>query len=226
MHACDAARFEQASQRLNLGAGLDFQTFLSFLSRHVLVIVGPAAKQFWRRQNEEGDESSHVQGLCLFCSAFCLHGTCEHLHAAFLHLKLLSLTVPNFPKKRAQTPVSQKKAPSVHVLMPSQAASSTGTKSTGRPRQPRSAQLRAFLNSLGLIRWEPLLASEEIDVSLLASVPFSELKQAVPTIPSGVLFNLQDKARAWLKDEARASSSKFSTEAFDTTYMFQLLPCT
>ena len=52
-------------------------------------MVGPAASEFWCRQPSDSDSTPHVQAICAFCETFCLHGSCEHTHAAFLDLELM-----------------------------------------------------------------------------------------------------------------------------------------
>ena len=74
---------------------------LRLLNSFVLVAFGPETSKFWHRQ-PLGDQTAgpHTQGLCHFCHAFSLHGSCEHLHVAFLHMKLISLQEPQFPKRQ------------------------------------------------------------------------------------------------------------------------------
>ncbi|OLQ14305.1 hypothetical protein AK812_SmicGene1580 [Symbiodinium microadriaticum] len=55
--------------------------------RWCLVVVGPHAQEYWRHVQQHGEPNIHVRGLCT-CHEAALHGPCEHLYAAFLHLRL------------------------------------------------------------------------------------------------------------------------------------------
>ena len=67
----------------------DVEKLVKTLQSYVLVVVGPAASEFWCRQPSDSDSTPHVQAICAFCETFCLHGSCEHTHAAFLDLELM-----------------------------------------------------------------------------------------------------------------------------------------
>ena len=61
---------EAALQRLDFGASplSDLERLVRFFNDHVLVVVGPQAKKFWRRENVEGeDEQLHTQAWCASC---------------------------------------------------------------------------------------------------------------------------------------------------------------
>ena len=55
--------------------------------RWCLVVVGPHAQEYWRHVQQHGEPNIHARGLCM-CHEAALHGPCEHLYAAFLHLRL------------------------------------------------------------------------------------------------------------------------------------------
>jgi hypothetical protein len=75
---------------------LDLEKLLKLLDSYVLVAIGPFASQFWQRGPAGAEANQHTQGFCAFCNGFCLHATCEHMHAAFLILGRLSLQRPVF----------------------------------------------------------------------------------------------------------------------------------
>jgi hypothetical protein len=197
--ARSSADFSNACQGLGLCPNPQLKDLLPVLSKHVLVVVGPYAQSFWRRQDGHGDDSTYVQGVCLFCSSFCLHGTCEHLHAAFLHFNLVSIASPFFPVKRKRRPAEDQP---VQVLLPAQARPavvSSSSAAQGSRRNP--ASLRRFLQHLDFTRWESVIAAEQLDLDMLATMSFADLKTALPTVPSGVLIALQREAPAWLKKD-------------------------
>ena len=197
--ARSSADFSNAYQGLGLCPNLQLKDLLPVLSKHVLFVVGPYAQSFWRRQDGHGDDSTYVQGVCQFCSSFCLHGTCEHLHAAFLHLTLVSIASPFFPVKRKRRPAEDQP---VQVLLPAQARPavvSSSSAAQGSRRNP--ASLRRFLQHLDFTRWESVIAAEQLDLDMLATMSFADLKTALPTVPSGVLIALQHEAPAWLKKD-------------------------
>ena len=54
--------------------------------RWCLVLVGPRAQEYWQHVvSDTLDDNIHARGLCA-CHEAALHGPCEHLYAAFLHL--------------------------------------------------------------------------------------------------------------------------------------------
>ena len=75
---------------------LDLEKLLKLLDSDVLVAIGPFASQFWQRGPAGAEAKQHTHGFCAFCNEFCLHATCEHMHAAFLILGRLSLQRPVF----------------------------------------------------------------------------------------------------------------------------------
>ena len=95
---------------------LDLEKLLKLLDSYVLVAVGPFASQFWRRESLAGEANPHTQGFCAFCHEFCLHATCEHMHAAFLILGQLSLQRPVFPERSKPVPLFEQDP--VEVLLP------------------------------------------------------------------------------------------------------------
>ena len=143
------------------------------------------------------NDITYVQGLCLFCSSFCLHGTCEHLHAAFLHLNLVSIASPSFPAKRKRGLAEDQQA---EILLPAQARPAVVSSSSAAQSSRRCpSSLHRFLQHLDLTCWESVLATEHLDLDMFATMSFVELKTALPTVPSGVLVTLQREAPTWLK---------------------------
>ena len=52
----------------------DVEKLVKTLQSYVLVVVGPAASEFWCRQPSDSDSTPHAQAICAFCQTFCLHG--------------------------------------------------------------------------------------------------------------------------------------------------------
>ena len=90
---------------------------MKLLDSYVVVAVGPFASAFWRRESAGRDNNHHTQGFCAFCNEFCLHATCEHMHAAFLALGQLSVQRPIFPKRSQPVPLFEQ--PPVEVVLSS-----------------------------------------------------------------------------------------------------------
>ena len=147
----------------------DVEKLVKTLQSYVLVVVGPAASEFWCRQPSDSDSTPHVQAICAFCETFGLHGSCEHTHAAFLDLELISLQAPTFPSRQKKIPVSEQD--SVPILLPSRSARQPAQLSS-----PRQAALRPH-NDPGLaacfIRWICGGLRSSSNISLLSSLlPF------------------------------------------------------
>ncbi|OLQ01206.1 hypothetical protein AK812_SmicGene16065 [Symbiodinium microadriaticum] len=54
--------------------------------RWCLVLVGPRAREYWQHVvSDTLEDNIHARGLCT-CHEAALHGPCEHLYTAFLHL--------------------------------------------------------------------------------------------------------------------------------------------
>ena len=79
-------------------AQVDLEPLRRLLSKRVLVVQGPGAATSWSLQTEVGPAPSYRQAVCLNCSAFALHGACEHVHVAFLqhgHIPMGVAVVPH-----------------------------------------------------------------------------------------------------------------------------------
>ncbi len=93
------------------------------------------------------------------------------------------------------------------ILLPAEA--SRGNVQPQRPAKPcqipghNRAQTDRFLKDLGLERWSDIFHAECIGVNMLSSMTFSDLKAALPSVPSGVVFRMQSKAATW-QDQARS----------------------
>ena len=81
---------------------LDLESLRRLLSQFVLVAKGPAALDFWAFAvaHEPGAVPVYRQVVCCSCPTFSLHGTCEHVHAAWLHSGDISMERAELPKRR------------------------------------------------------------------------------------------------------------------------------
>ena len=172
--------------------------FLRLLNSSVLVTFGAEASKFWRRQVLEGEHTaSHTQGLCHFSQEFSVHGSCEHLHVAFLHLKLFSLHAAKFPKlQRAANPLQE---PS-HILLPSRPRAAASSSA----RKPvvcfNLAQTSRFLVANQADTWAEHFRSECVDIHMIMSMGVADLKSVLQHVPAGVLFRLHAKVSQWLEE--------------------------
>ncbi|CAK9108613.1 unnamed protein product, partial [Durusdinium trenchii] len=191
---------------LNLGLAQplsDLEKLLKLLDSYVVVAVGHFAAQFWRRESMAQELSPHTQGFCAFCGEFCLHATCEHMHAAFLVLGQLSLQRPVFPQRSQPVPLFEQQP--VQVLLPS-ALGGLSDQSHPRPQPlaiPREdAALAAFLRCHQWTLWNPPLQQQQITVHQLSVLSFADLRLALPSLPSGVLLQMQSAATKWVQHQA------------------------
>lgn len=171
---------------------------LRLLNSSVLVAFGTEASKFWRRQPLEGQQTaSHTHGLCHFCHEFSVHGSCEHLHVAFLHLKLISLQAAQFPKRqRTANPLQE---PS-HILLPSRPRA-TASSSARKPAIFFNwAHTSRFLAANQADTWAEYFRSECIDVHMISAMGVAELKAVLQHVPAGVLFRLHAAASQWLEE--------------------------
>ena len=203
---------------------LDLEKLLKLLDSYVLVAVGPFASQFWRRESLAGEANPHTQGFCAFCHEFCLRATCEHMHGAFLILGRLSLQRPVFPERSKPVPLFEQDP--VEVLLP---AALGGLSARGQTRPdpldlPReNANLTAFLRAHNWILWNRPLQQQQMTVQQLSSLTFADLRLAAPTIPSGVLLQIQSAACEWMHREAETLESKLNK--ISSVSLAAVLPC-
>ena len=159
---------------------------------------GAEASKFWRRQPLEGEHTaSHTQGLYHFCHEFSVHGSCEHLQVAFLHLKLISLQAAEFPKRqRTANPLQE---PS-HILLPSRPRAAASS-STRKPVVSFNwAQTSRFLVANQADAWAEYFRSECVDVHMIISMGVADLKTVLQHVPAGVLFRLHTAASQRLEE--------------------------
>ena len=148
--AADSDSLRSALVDLDLSlAPCHLDKFLRLLNSSVLVTFGAEASKFWRRQPLEVQHTaSHTQGLWHFCHEFSVHGSCEHLQVAFLHLKLISWQAAEFPKRqRTANPLQE---PS-HILLPS------------RPRAAASSSARKPVVSFNWAQTSRFLVANQAD---------------------------------------------------------------
>ena len=190
---------------LGLGANplQDLDKCLHVLNRCVLVVVGPRATEYWRRAPPaaEREPNHHIQGLCGFCQTFCLHGTCEHLHTAFLHLQHISLRSPQFPDRGRRAPPFEQDP--VQLLLPAEGSQPMHSNLPQTLPTPSSsdAGLKRFLQAGQFQLWEAPIQKQCFSIQQLASLPLSDLVLALPTVPAGILSRIQTSAVEWLKKQ-------------------------
>jgi hypothetical protein len=173
---------------------------LRLLNSSVLVAYGPEASKFWRRQPLcDQAAAPHTQGLCHFCHAFSLHGSCEHLHVAFLHLKLISLQEPQFPKRQRKANPLQDPA---HILLPAhpRKAASSVPAARNTTLSFKWGQTSRFLAANQADTWAEHFRQECIDVHMIAAMSVPDLKSVLQPVPAGVLYRLHDAAPQWLEE--------------------------
>ena len=160
---------------------LDLRALRRLLSKHVLVLQGAPALDFWAASSPAGAEDLYRQAVCFNCNVFGLHGTCEHVHLAFLHSGVVSLTKACMPapptkkKKRAATPT---------ILLPAKEKKRRGTPQTPTAKSTKSG-LKSLLARLGMATLFPLFQKEEVDVPLLSTWDLPTMKAYFPDIAAG-----------------------------------------
>ena len=199
---------------LSLGLGpnplLELEKVLKLFDTYVLVAVGPLAAKFWRREPLVGEANLHVQGYCAFCNLFCLRATCEHLRAAWIALGHASLQVPAFAERNRPVPLFEQEP--VQVLLPH---SSSSLHSSGSRPAPlsllthNSSEMSGFLRAHGWELWTS--QKQQISVPQLASQSYPDVRAALPSVPAGVLYQMQRAAIKWLEPKALASAFQKQT---------------
>ena len=131
------------------------------------------------------------------------------MHAAFLVLGQLSLQRPVFPQRSQPVPLFEQQP--VQVLLPS-ALGGLSDQSHPRPQPlaiPREdAALAAFLRCHQWTLWNPPLQQQQITVHQLSVLSFADLRLALPSLPSGVLLQMQSAATKWVQHQACASKAR------------------
>ena len=155
---------------------------LRLLSSLVLVAFWAEASKFWRCQPLEGQHTaSHTQGFCYFCHGFSVHGSCEHLLVAFLHLKLISLQAAEFPKRqRTANPLQE---PS-HILLPSRPRAAASSSARKPAIVFNWAQTSHFFAANQADTWAEYFRSECIDVRMISSMGVARPKLCDSTCSS------------------------------------------
>jgi hypothetical protein len=200
-NASDAEAMQAALSDLDLSLDpCHLDKLLRLLNSSVLVAYGPEASKFWRRQPLcDQAAAPHTQGLCHFCHAFSLHGSCEHLHVAFLHLKLISLQEPQFPKRQRKANPLQDPA---HILLPAhpRKAASSVPAARNTTLSFKWGQTSRFLAANQADTWAEHFRQECIDVHMIAAMSVPDLKSVLQPVPAGVLYRLHDAAPQWLEE--------------------------
>lgn len=147
------------------------------------------------RRSAEEEENPHAQGFCAFCHEFCFHGSCEHFHAACVDLNQISLREPTFPQRQKTTPLFEQRP--VEVIFPAASRSfPASSQASHPPKHPlagchTNAALTDFLRADGWALWASVLQQERFSIDLLATLAVSDLRAAAPSIPAGILVQMQ-----------------------------------
>ena len=82
---------------------------------------------------------------------------------------------------------------------------------SGLTRSTREkANLTALLRAHNWILWNRPLQQQQMTVQQLSSLTFADLGLAVPTVPSGVLLQIQSAACEWMHREAETLESQLN----------------
>ena len=170
--------------------------------------VGPFAMEFWRPEAVAGRVNPNTQGFGAFCNEFCLHATCEHVHAALIALDQLSLQVPSFSDRKKQTPLFEQDP--VQVILPSSlrelpqpnSEASSSARALSVPHEDRSLTRFLEAHAWGLGK-HPCKSHS----SLYNSWPHRLMLTFVSLLASCLLdlFQMQAAAQQWLQRQASAS---------------------
>ena len=125
----------------------------------------------------------------MFCYTFCVHGSCEHVHAAFLHAGLIGTRQARRPQAHGRRP-PETATESLDIVMPGDAVASAPISRQHAHRQPQhipkiDAAVRRLCISLGLQAWDPLLQEAQVNLQTLASFDMLTMKAYFPTLPAG-----------------------------------------
>ena len=170
------------------------------LSSQALVAVGPAARALWRRarSSEQGSPEAYVDVACFFCNTFCLHGSCEHAHVAFIDLRHISLEKAKLPhRKQAAAPAEM--MPAVDLLLPSSSRPSAPPTSQAKSKPASDAAsldpgLRKALESSNALQYASLFAFEQLTMRHIAEMPFDTLRAIFPNVPAAKLLAVHQEA--------------------------------
>ena len=103
---------------------LHLEPLRKLLSKYVLVVRGPVAADFWQVQDMDGNAPPYRQAVCFNCTTFSLHGSCEHVHAAWLHGGQLDSRAAHIPALGRKRVPAQQAVPSVLRPGPARPSSS------------------------------------------------------------------------------------------------------
>ena len=160
---------------------LDLEPLRRILSNHVLVLQGQVAEQFWHVQVADGRAPSYRQVACFGCTTFAIHGSCEHVHAAWLHSGHICMDRAEIPvlgnpkKKRQQVP---------SILRRTQKRARSSASAPAGPSAP-SDGLKSLLTELGFASFWPSFFKEQVNISILASWDLAAMKAYFPDIGGG-----------------------------------------
>ena len=183
--ARDEAALSLALQHLSclVGGRVDLESLYKLLSKHVLVLRGSLAAEFWHIKTEAGHMPQYRQAACFNCHVFSLHGSCEHVHAAWLHGGQLSMTVAEIPSRGRKKPAKPNPKPT--IVQPARKRQRSSAASSAFPAFAGSGALRALLSQLGFLNFWPMLATQQVTIASLASFDLPAMKAYFPDMPAG-----------------------------------------
>eukprot|EP00434_Breviolum_minutum_P028258 symbB.v1.2.024998.t1/scaffold2404.1/size80018/2 len=179
---------------------------LKVLSSHVLVVLGTAARSYWRYGSEKAmpqpEAAAHQGAICMFCLEFCLHGTCEHTHVAFIETKQISLLEAELPQRNPRRAPPMSDIPALDLILPGPASVPEAGEMAqpmpvaGPSRLPQSApakasrELRAVLTRAACLEYLHLFLSEELSPSDLLNLDFPSIRAIFPNVPAAALLRV------------------------------------
>ena len=168
---------------------LHLEPLRKLLSKYVLVVRGPVAADFWQVQDMDGNAPPYRQAVCFNCTTFSLHGSCENVHAAWLHGGQLDSRAAHIPALGRKRVPAQQAVPS--VLRPGPAHQRARPSSSAFA--PRSLLptvgcdgLKSLLTSLGFDTFWPLFCKEQVNIATLAAWDLAAMKAYFPDVPGGL----------------------------------------
>ena len=162
---------------------LDLEALRKLVSHHVLVLRGPLAEHFWRVQAPDGSAPAYRQVACFGCPTFSIHGSCEHVHVAWLHSGDINMDQAHMPQFGRKKPKHAPKLPS--IVRPTKKRSRSQSAQVSQAPSAPSDGLKALLLELGFASLWPRFAKEQVNISVLSSWDLASMKAYFPDIHAG-----------------------------------------
>lgn len=161
---------------------IDLEALRCLVSKHVLVLRGSVAQQYWCTQVAAGHMPRYRQVACFGRCTFAIHGTCEHVHAAWLHSGDICMAISKGAVFRGKKFCRRAALPA--IIQPARKRQRRKS-SQPLPRSASSDGLKALLSDLGFQEFWPLFAKEQVNLSLLASWDLTSMKAYFPAVAGG-----------------------------------------